>query len=500
MAQVRRFPRKHMAPAATSRRGARPLAASTDGIFICWSRPRGGRLAELCRDLLGRTIPKLKPRIFASPQIEKGARWFEEVLRQLEAAKVGIICLTPESLESPWLHFEAGALLRGMHAAPGGNEPVQNRAFTFLYDVEPAALGGPLAQYQSTSAIRADTRSMLVSIARAMEIEWDSRIEKRFSVAWTRFEQELRGLGIPLQQLIPQFERWFQRKTFEEPLDQCSDQAWVARYDGARQTQDRIDARLGAVRAACPRYQSDLCEHLRMLVESYAMDIRALLLRAKPFALRSDGLLDIPRSIMSACENRRGRIKEVVSRILDPMGVPVTPEAASYWLSDSFEQRKMMIHRCEHGILASREPADGAEPPPDIGRARKMMRGTWELDRIHGFLLIELVHARADGAADDLIRAANEEVERLTANRKRSAMPLYYALRALLQTVTVRGSRRPKELDSLHAAIEPLLAPSKRTRAVEAPAIDRGGQIRGVLKNLDRVLRSRVGGKRGRRY
>jgi hypothetical protein len=447
----------------------------------------------MCRDLVGRTIPALKGRIFTSPQIEKGARWFEEVLRQLKAARIGIICLTPESLDSPWLHFEAGALLRGMHVAPGRqrNDPVQNRAFTFLYDVEPAGLGGPLSQYQSTSATRADTQRMLASIAVAVGIEWDARIERQFRTAWPRFERDLRGLEIPLQQLVPEFERWFRRKTFEEPLDQCSDQAWIARYDGARQTQDRISTRLGAVRASCPRYQIDLCEHLLVLVESYAMDIRALLLRAKPFALRPDGLLDIPRSVLSACENRRLRIKEVVSRILDPMGVPVTPEAACYWLSDSFEQRKMLIHRCQHEIIASREPVDAAQRLPDVSFALKMLRGNWELDRIHGYLLIELIHARAAGATPDLIRAANEEVERLTANPKRSAMPLYYALRALLETLSVSGNRTLVEFDSLRADIEHLLAPSKRMRATEVSAIDRGGQIRGVLKNLDRLLERR---------
>ena len=497
MTQIRRFPRNRTAGRAAAaatvppRQGGRELAAARDGIFICWSRPRGGQLAELCRELLGSTIPALEDQIFTSPQIEKGARWFEEVLRQLETARVGIICLTPESLDSPWLHFEAGALLRGMHVATGAESgtPVQNRAFTFLFDVEPAALAGPLSQYQSTTANRADTRSMLLSIAAGMGTPWGPEQEKRFRAAWRRFEHGIDRLDIPLQQLVPDFEEWFRRKTFEEPLNQCSDQAWTARYDGARQTQDRITSRLAVVRATCPRYQVDLCEHLLVLVDSYAMDIRALLLRARPFALRPDGLLDIPPSIQSACENRRARIKEVVSRILDPMNVPVSPAAACYWLSDSFDQRKMLIHRCQHEITAAMERVEGAAPLPDIKVVRAMTRGHWELDRIHAYLLIELAYRNARDVGNDLVRAAAEEVERLLADRGRSAMPLYYALRALLATQSAGGGRKPIGFDALRADIEPLLAPSRRTRGPARPAIDQGGQIRGVLKNLDRLRR-----------
>jgi hypothetical protein len=448
----------------------------------------------MCRDLLSRAVPVLKDRIFTSPQIDKGARWFEEVLRQLERARIGIICLTPESLGSPWLHFEAGALLRGMHVATDRrtDDPVTNRAFTLLFDVEPAGLAGPLSQYQSTSANRADTRSMLVSIAAAMGVEWEARNEKQFRAAWPRFEQALARLEIPVQQLVPDFEDWFRRKTFEEPLNQCSDQAWTARYDGARQTEDRIRACLDGVRATCPRYQIDLCEHLLVLVQSYAMDIRALLLRARPFALRSNGLLDIPVSIESACENRRARIKEVVSRILDPMNVPLTPSAASYWLSDSFDQRKMLIHRCQHQITAAVENADGAAPLPDLKEARTMMAGHWELDRIHAYLLIELAYKESSQAGDALVRAAGAEVERLAANRRRSAMPLYYALRGLLATQSEAGVRRPAGIETVLADVDRLLSPGRRARGGDLPPIDQGGQIRGVLKKLERLRRQRT--------
>jgi len=115
---------------------------------------------------------------------------------------------------------------------------------------------------------------------------------------------------VPVQDLLPELERWFKRKTFEEGVCQCTDQNWIGRYDGARETHDRLARDLDRVRAACPRYQVDLYERLLRLVESYAMDIRALLLRAEPSALPASGDLGIPEGIRQACERRRARINE----------------------------------------------------------------------------------------------------------------------------------------------------------------------------------------------
>jgi len=473
----------------------RRLHQPAGGVFICWSGPRGEKLAELCRGFLEGTLPPLKGSIFASPQIEKGARWFEEVIRQLETSHIGIICMTPESLLSPWLHFESGALLRGMHITEKPErrkgEPVQNRAFTLLHGVPAARLAGPLSQYQSTSTTQSDTRSLFRTIARVLGLDWDERSEARFRSSWLQFERGLRQLELPVQQLIPAFEGWFQRKTFEEPLDRCTDQAWVARYDGARQTHDRLMAQREAVRAACPRYAVDLYEYLLMLLESYTMDIRALLLRARPFVLQDSGRLDVPKGVLSACEGRRRSIKEVLSRILDPLGVPVTGEAARYWLSDSFDQRKMLIHRCQHDIASARERPRTMQNLPDVERAHAMTNSVWELDRIHGYLLAEFVYCGARDAAAELVHEAAAEVERLKGHRTDSVMPLYYAMRALRTALRPGAARNAvrASVSELQADVRALIASSRtRKRGQEARPLDRGGQVRRVMKDIDALL------------
>lgn len=47
---------------------------------------------------------------FTPDDIEKGAKWSTEVLKELEESEIGILCLTRDNLDKPWILFEAGAL------------------------------------------------------------------------------------------------------------------------------------------------------------------------------------------------------------------------------------------------------------------------------------------------------------------------------------------------------------------------------------------------------
>ena len=53
-------------------------------------------------------IQALKP--YISSDIDKGARWSPDISEELENSSFGILCVTKESKDAPWLNFEAGAL------------------------------------------------------------------------------------------------------------------------------------------------------------------------------------------------------------------------------------------------------------------------------------------------------------------------------------------------------------------------------------------------------
>jgi len=78
-------------------------------VFISWSGERSKWVAEAMRDWLPLVLQTAKPWMSAT-DIEKGSRGLNEVSGRLQGMKIGIVCLTPENLETPWILYEAGAL------------------------------------------------------------------------------------------------------------------------------------------------------------------------------------------------------------------------------------------------------------------------------------------------------------------------------------------------------------------------------------------------------
>ena len=126
-------------------------------IFISWSGERSKAVAEALRDWLPKVIQAVQP--WRARDIQKGERWGVEVAAQLQESRVGIICLTPENLEAPWILFEAGALSKTLE---------KTYVCPYLYKVSPGEIKDPLAQFQSTLAEKEDTRHLILTINRAL--------------------------------------------------------------------------------------------------------------------------------------------------------------------------------------------------------------------------------------------------------------------------------------------------------------------------------------------
>ena len=77
-------------------------------IFISWSGEKSKKVALLLEEWIKCVIQATNP--WVSTNIEKGALWYSELSEQLSTISFGIICLTKENKEKPWIMFEAGAL------------------------------------------------------------------------------------------------------------------------------------------------------------------------------------------------------------------------------------------------------------------------------------------------------------------------------------------------------------------------------------------------------
>src|SRR5260370_10103590 len=111
-------------------------------VFISWSGPRSKKLAFHVQQWLRKLVQRSDPWM-SDTDIQPGQRWNVEVSSHLEDAKFGIICLTPENLNSPWLLFESGALAKAVDSA---------RVLPLLFDLTRRRLPFPLAQLQAVRA------------------------------------------------------------------------------------------------------------------------------------------------------------------------------------------------------------------------------------------------------------------------------------------------------------------------------------------------------------
>ena len=109
-------------------------------VFLSWSGDLSHKVAVVLRDWLPSVIQSIEPYV-SSEDIDKGARWSTDIAKELEASAFGVLCVTQENLESPWLNFEAGALSKTVD---------KSRVCPFLYGVKRSEIKGPLLQFQST--------------------------------------------------------------------------------------------------------------------------------------------------------------------------------------------------------------------------------------------------------------------------------------------------------------------------------------------------------------
>ena len=218
--------------------------------FICWSQARSKQMAGVLREWLPYVLPG--ENFFLSSDIEKGTLWFEAIRTQLQGADAAIICLTPENIDSTWMHFEVGAI---------AGKNAESRIFTYLFGLTPGEVSGPLAAFQSSSCTKEDTRKLVLALEKICQ----KPIEK-FDEHWPDLETALAAVApIRVPDLVPGFGDFLNFKTFREPLQVCSDQSWLDRFARLVQVRERMQDKEAVVAAKCSQDDSGL--YLQILSE-----------------------------------------------------------------------------------------------------------------------------------------------------------------------------------------------------------------------------------------
>ena len=272
-------------------------------LFISWSGGRSHRLAAVLKEWLETHFYSRGISVFVSSDIKKGSLWLPAVNAELQQADAGLVCLTAQSLDSDWVIFEAGALSTAVALRTG-----EERIFTYLLGVDSA--------YQSTVATMEDTLRLINSLLGYLEVGQVGIGD--FAPAWDDLWPRLQRIeNEPVTKIFPGLAGLFDRKSFYEPVDECTDQSWFQRYDGTVETRNALETKKELVTAECDAQLADLYRDLVAAVDGYAMEMSASLFKKETFGRADDGRLDIPRDLRAGLERRRLGVRRLVAEIID---------------------------------------------------------------------------------------------------------------------------------------------------------------------------------------
>lgn len=168
-------------------------------VFISWSGDRSKSVAELLDSWLRCVLQNIKPWL-SSRGIDRGSVWFTEITEQLATTKVGIICLTKENLNKPWILFESGAVAKGLS---------DNRVCTLLIDLEHRDVSSPLSQFNHTLPTKSGIRDLVFTLNNALaENAIDHGIlSEVFETFWPKFEASFSDILASTDSPAPVVER-----------------------------------------------------------------------------------------------------------------------------------------------------------------------------------------------------------------------------------------------------------------------------------------------------
>ena len=193
-------------------------------IFISWS----GKLSQELGNALKEWIPDVLQAVhpyFTPEDIPKGERWSSEIAKELEESMFGIFCVTPENLNSGWMHFEAGAISKSKDGA---------QVCPILFGLRPTDLTGPLQQFQATVFSEDDMLKLMKAINAKLGTQAiaEDRLTRQFSLCWPGLQDNINAI-LSTQKKTPKKPTRSDRELIEEILT-------IVR-EGQRQDSNKID-------------------------------------------------------------------------------------------------------------------------------------------------------------------------------------------------------------------------------------------------------------------
>ncbi|HEU0199977.1 MAG TPA: hypothetical protein VFR86_06035 [Burkholderiaceae bacterium] len=448
-------------------------------IFICWSESRSGQLADKLSTWLNQVLGP-EATCTLSTGFQPGRPWFPQLIRELNEADAALICFTPENVSSLWMHFEAGMVFRF------GDE----RVLPYFLGSEAVGIKEPLNSIQASTATKEGTRRLVEALASRGGIKQD-QVAERFAKLWPELETFLRRLAAPrFAALFPEFEELFNRKTFTERIEDCTDQGWITRYDIVRQTLDLLKRQRAVVQTCCQPWQAWLFQKLINHVDGYARELCENLLAERHFEVSESNKVDFTRPrkatlkpigpVSAACAYRCREIGHIVFCLTRPEGAPVLAEALDFakLTRDQFDDKKRLVQATGVPVVPA---ALGLESDAEL---EACARSLWQYDRIIYYKVRESAPTDIDTMTSLVER---EWLEAEAEGAAASKMPLHYAIKAWLAALE-KAAAEPFNARIVERVMSGVQAYLDRT----AKSDDSDPKIRSYLKLIGEMLNRRT--------
>jgi hypothetical protein len=147
-------------------------------------------MAQALREWIPSVLDEVKP-WFSGKDIPAGERWLSEVGTRLEDTNFGILCLTRDNVQSPWLLFEAGALSKSVQ---------EGAVCPYLLDLDLREIQGPLSQFQAKKTDKVSTLEIVQEINKRLTSPLDSApLSKRYDALWPDLQRSLDEISEDLE-------------------------------------------------------------------------------------------------------------------------------------------------------------------------------------------------------------------------------------------------------------------------------------------------------------
>ncbi len=156
-------------------------------IFVSWSGSASLEVAQAFKEWLPNVIQAIsEDQIFLSSEdIDKGARWFNALGQVLDDADFGILCLTENNRNRPWILYEAGAISKRLG---------ESSVVPLLIGLTPDKLDDPLRQFNAAQLSKKDFKRLLIAINNKLGDERlsEKQLNGAFNNGWPQLEPRLR--------------------------------------------------------------------------------------------------------------------------------------------------------------------------------------------------------------------------------------------------------------------------------------------------------------------